>query len=186
MTNYEDCVVAGGHSPFTENNPPFNEEEYGNFNVLLSYPKTSDYKTLLERFKSAANNSLMVQTLGDFKANKAPETQNNPAYDRINQSQAGNIRTTMNDEFFSEAFLAFIHSLDRIFPGVGDDNNLLYGPAFEWCMDTVGVSKHMETNIPNLFAIGDGAGLSQGIMYSASTGIIAAKCIIERMNSDET
>ena len=53
-------------------------------------------------------------------------------------------------------------------------------------MDTVGVSKHMETNIPNLFAIGDGAGLSQGIMYSASTGIIAAKCIIERMNSDET
>ena len=186
MTNYEDCVVAGGHSPFTENNPPFNEEEYGNFNVLLSYPKTSDYKTLLERFKSAANNSLMVQTLGDFKANKTPGTQNNPAYDRINQNQAGNIRTTMNDEFFSEEFLAFIHSLDQIFPGVGDDNNLLYGPAFEWCMDTVGVSKHMETNIPNLFAIGDGAGLSQGIMYSASTGIIAAKCIIERMNSDET
>lgn len=186
MTNYEDCVVAGGHSPFTENNPPFNEEEYGNFNVLLSYPKTSDYKTLLERFKSAANNSLMVQTLGDFKANKTPGTQNNPAYDRINQNQAGNIRTTMNDEFFSEEFLAFIHSLDQIFPGVGDDNNLLYGPAFEWCMDTVGVSKHMETNMPNLFAIGDGAGLSQGIMYSASTGIIAAKCIIERMNSDET
>lgn len=186
MTNYEDCVVAGGHSPFTENNPPFNEEEYGNFNVLLSYPKTSDYKTLLERFKSAANNSLMVQTLGDFKANKTPETQNNPAYDRINQNQAGNIRTTMNDEFFSEEFLAFIHSLDRIFLGIGDDNNLLYGPAFEWCMDTVGVSKHMETNIPNLFAIGDGAGLSQGIMYSASTGIIAAKCITERMNSDET
>ena len=186
MTNYEDCVVAGGHSPFTENNPPFNEEEYGNFNVLLSYPKTSDYKTLLERFKSAANNSLMVQTLGDFKANKTPGMQNNPAYDRINQNQAGNIRTTMNDEFFSEEFLAFIHSLDQIFPGVGDDNNLLYGPAFEWCMDTVGVSKHMETNMPNLFAIGDGAGLSQGIMYSASTGIIAAKCIIERMNSDET
>ena len=63
---------------------------------------------------------------------------------------------------------------------------MLYGHVFEWCMDTVGVSKYMETSIPNLFAIGDGAGLSQGIMYSASTGIIAANCIIERMNSDET
>ena len=69
---------------------------------------------------------------------------------------------------------------------VYNDNNLLYGPAFEWCMDTVDVSKYMETSIPNLFAIGDGAGLSQGIMYSAATGVIAAKCIIERMNSDET
>lgn len=186
MTNYEDCVVAGGHSPFTENNSPFNEEEYGNFNVLLSYPYTSEYKILLDRFKTATNNSLMVQTLGDFKANKTPEMQNNPAYDRINQNQAGNIRTTINDEFFSEKFIEFIHSLNQIFPGVGDDNNLLYGPAFEWCMDTVGVSKYMETSIPNLFAIGDGAGLSQGIMYSAATGIIAAKCIIERMNLDET
>lgn len=186
MTNYEDCVVAGGHSPFTENNPPFNGEEYGNFNVLLSYPKTSDYKILLDRFRSASSNSLMVQTLGDFKSNKTPEKQSNPAYDRINQNQAGNIRTTINDEFFSDEFLAFIHSLNQIFPGVGDDNNLLYGPAFEWCMDTVGVSKYMETSIPNLFAIGDGAGLSQGIMYSASTGIIAANCIIGRMNSDKT
>lgn len=185
MTNYEDCVVAGGHSPFTENNPSFNEEEYGNFNVLLSYPKSSGYKTMLERFRSAAYTSLMVQTLKDFKDNKEPELKGNPAYARINQMQAGNIRATMDDEFFSQEFLAFIHSLDQIFPGIDDGNNLLYGPAFEWCMDTVAVSKHMETNIPNLFAIGDGAGLSQGIMYSASTGIIAAKCIIERMNSDE-
>lgn len=186
MTNYEDCVVAGGHSPFTENNPPFSEEEYGNFNVLLSYSKASNYKVLLERFKSAANNALMVQTLGDFKSQKTPVAQNNPAYNRINHNQVGNIRTTINDEFFAKEFLAFIHSLNQIFPGIGNDDNLLYGPAFEWCMDTVGVSNCMETNVRNLFAIGDGAGLSQGIMYSASTGIIAAKCIIERMNLDET
>lgn len=185
MTNYEDCVVAGGHSPFTENNSSFKEEKYGNFNVLLSYPPNSDYKTMLERFRSAANNSLMVQTLNDFKANKEPELQGNPAYARINQMKAGNIRATINDEFFSQEFLAFIYSLDKIFPGIGDGNNMLYGPAFEWCMDTAVVSKDMETDIPNLFAIGDGAGLSQGVMYSASTGIIAAKCIIERIKSDE-
>lgn len=185
MTNYEDCVVAGGHSPFTENNPPFNNEKYGNFNVLLSYPKTSDYKTMLERFKSTSKNSLVVQTLEDFKLGVMPNPQNNLAYARINPIQANNIRAIINDEFFSQEFLSFICSLDQIFPGIGDGSNLLYGPAFEWCMDTVEVSKYMETTIPNLFAIGDGAGLSQGIMYSASTGIIAAQCIIERMKCNE-
>ena len=44
----------------------------------------------------------------------------------------------------------------------------------------------METRLSNLFAIGDGAGLSQGIIYSATTGILAAKCIVERMIDDET
>jgi len=186
MTNYEGCVVAGGHSPFTENNLPFDSEEYGNFNVLLSYPKTYDYNEMLERFKSTASHTLLVQTLEDFKNNKTPEPKNNSAYARIKHMQFGNIRAAVNDEFFSQEFLAFIYSIDQIFPGLGNGDNLLYGPAFEWCMDTVCVSKYMETSLPNLFAIGDGAGLSQGIMYSASTGIIAAKCIIERLIHNET
>lgn len=185
MTNYEQCVVAGGHSPYTENNLPFAQAEYGNFNVLLSYPKTSNYRVLLERFKSVSANTLLVQKLGDFKSNKLPNLRDDFAYARASQAKAGNIRAIINDEIFSQEFLSFVDSLDRVFPGIGNDNNLLYGPAFEWCMDTVEVSKDMETNMPNLFAIGDGAGLSQGIMYSAATGMIAAKCIVERMMTNE-
>ena len=186
MTNYEGCVVAGGHSPYTVNNPPFSQEEYGNFNVLLSYSHNTDYKSKLERFKAAAKNSLMVQTLEDFKSSTTPNPQNYTKYERIKHAQIGNIRATIDDEFFAHEFLHFINDLDYIFPGIGRGNNLLYGPAFEWCMDTVDVSQHMETNITNLFTVGDGAGLSQGIIYSASTGIIAAECIIERMDSNET
>lgn len=185
MTNYENCTVAGGHSPFTENNEPFNEETYGNFNVLLSYPSTYDYKTMLRRFREASAGTLLVQSLEDFKNNRYPKQRHLSVYDRVNQMQVSNIRAVVDDEFFSRQFISFIESLDRIFPGIGDGDNLLYGPAFEWCMDTVDVSSKMETNLPNLFAVGDGAGISQGIMYSASTGIIAAKCIIERMMPNE-
>lgn len=186
MTRYEDCVVAGGHSPFTENNSSFEVEQYGNFNVLLYYPKTYDFNKMLERFKEVSKHSLLVQTLDDFRNNKVPESRVPPAYDRIRQMQVGNIRETIQDDFFTHEFLAFIDSLNQVFPGIAEGSNMLYGPSVEWCMDTVDVSENMETDLPNLFAIGDGAGLSQGIVYSASTGIIAAECIIERMMQNET
>lgn len=186
MARYEDWVVTGGHSPFTENNSPFEEEQYGNFNVLLYYPQTYDYKNMLERFKAVSDDSLLVQTLDDFRNNRVSEFKANPLYERIRQMQAGNMRGTIQDEFFSHEFLAFVDSLSEVFPGIAEGSNLLYGPAVEWCMDTVDVSEGMETELPNLFAVGDGAGLSQGIVYSASTGIIAAECIAERMVQDET
>ncbi len=42
------------------------------------------------------------------------------------------------------------------------------------------VNKNLETNLPNFFVAGDGAGLSRGIITSAATGIIAAKGIIKK------
>jgi len=185
-TNYEGYTVVGGHSPYTENNVMFGAEEFGNFNVLLSYPKSHDYKSIFEQFKMQSPNKLLVQSLGDFKQNRISDPRINPAYSRVTSYQVANIRKTIDDEFFAEEFLDFITSLSSIFPDVDNDDNLLYGPAFEWCMDTAKVSEHMETSLQNLFAIGDGAGLSQGIMYSAVTGMMAAEQIVERMMKDET
>jgi len=42
------------------------------------------------------------------------------------------------------------------------------------------VDKNLETNIPNFFTAGDGAGLSRGIVASAATGIIAARGILNK------
>ena len=39
----------------------------------------------------------------------------------------------------------------------------------------------METNIKNLFAAGDGAGLSRDIVNAAATGIMAAEGIIKKV-----
>ena len=41
-------------------------------------------------------------------------------------------------------------------------------------------SKHMKTRIKGLYAAGDGAGVSRGIVGAAATGIIAARDIIKK------
>ncbi|HIP25515.1 MAG TPA: NAD(P)/FAD-dependent oxidoreductase, partial [Archaeoglobus profundus] len=42
------------------------------------------------------------------------------------------------------------------------------------------VNSEMETNIPNVYAIGDGAGVSRGIVGAAVTGLIAAESILRK------
>jgi hypothetical protein len=44
----------------------------------------------------------------------------------------------------------------------------------------INVDKNMETNVPNLFVAGDGAGLSRGIIAAAATGLLAARGLMKK------
>ena len=45
------------------------------------------------------------------------------------------------------------------------------------------MDKNMKTRIEGLYAVGDGAGVSRGIVGAAATGIIAARDIIKKIES---
>jgi len=42
------------------------------------------------------------------------------------------------------------------------------------------VSNELETKIRNLFAIGDGAGITRGLIQASVSGVIAARAILKR------
>jgi len=46
------------------------------------------------------------------------------------------------------------------------------------------VSNELETKIANLFAIGDGAGITRGLLQASASGILAARAIAERIAQD--
>jgi len=45
----------------------------------------------------------------------------------------------------------------------------------------IAVSPEMETTITNLFTVGDGAGITRGLLQASASGIIAAQAIAKRM-----
>jgi len=73
-----------------------------------------------------------------------------------------------------------LDALNKVVPGVAEDSTLIYSPEIKFHALRVRVSRQMETDIKNLFAIGDGAGVSRGIVGSAFTGILAAREIARR------
>ena len=171
--------LVGGHALLPDT---ASSKGYSHFNILLSYPKDKfDYRSILNNFKKIAQNKIIVQDLGTFRDNVSPKKIRNY---KPHMSVMGNLRTIINDDFFINEFLSFLTSLGSIYPGLLNPANTLYGPVIEWHMDTIPVSAGMETKFPNLFVVGDGAGLSQGIVFSAVTGILSVHEVITRMKGE--
>ena len=65
--------------------------------------------------------------------------------------------------------------LDHLISGVASDSTLIYAPEIKYDSIKARVSTRMETNLKNLFAAGDGCGLSGDIINAAATGILATR-----------
>jgi uncharacterized FAD-dependent dehydrogenase len=70
-----------------------------------------------------------------------------------------------------------LECLDGVVPGIAEDSTLLYAPEVKFYAMQITVDENMETNVPNIFVAGDGAGLSRGIVTAAATGLLAARGI---------
>ena len=73
-----------------------------------------------------------------------------------------------------------LEKLDKVIPGVAEDGTLLYAPEIKFYAMRASVKEGMETSVENIFAAGDGAGLSRDIVNAAATGVIAARGIASK------
>jgi uncharacterized FAD-dependent dehydrogenase len=78
------------------------------------------------------------------------------------------------------SLLEMIEALDRFAPGVASRHTLLYGVEVKFYSARVRLTPALETQINNLFAVGDGAGVTRGLVQASASGIIAAREILAR------
>jgi uncharacterized protein len=76
--------------------------------------------------------------------------------------------------------LEMLHAMDKLAPGVADRSTLLYGVEVKFYSSRIEMSERLETAVENLFAVGDGAGVTRGLMQASASGVIAAREIIRR------
>lgn len=60
-------------------------------------------------------------------------------------------------------------------------HTLLYGVEVKFYSMRIKLSKSLETEIPHLFAIGDGAGVSRGLIQASASGVAVAREIKKRL-----
>jgi hypothetical protein len=75
----------------------------------------------------------------------------------------------------------FVHRLAALCPQAVHPHNLLYGPAVERWAPRFAVSDEMESDRPGLFLVGDGPGLTGGVVGAADTGWLAGDAIADRL-----
>ena len=70
-----------------------------------------------------------------------------------------------------------LKAFDKLAPGLYSQNTLLYGVEVKFYSSKIQVDDRFETKVKNLFAIGDGAGITRGLMQASVTGVAVARNI---------
>jgi uncharacterized FAD-dependent dehydrogenase len=74
-----------------------------------------------------------------------------------------------------------LQAMERLVPGIASDHTLLYGLEVKFYSSRPELNKSLETEVSNLFAVGDGAGVSRGLIQASASGVVAAREILRRL-----
>ena len=78
--------------------------------------------------------------------------------------------------------IEMIYALDKIAPGMANDDTLLYGVEVKFYSSRLKLTAELETEIPNMFGVGDGAGVTRGLSQASASGVHVARIIGKRMS----
>jgi uncharacterized FAD-dependent dehydrogenase len=76
--------------------------------------------------------------------------------------------------------MEMLEVLDNVSPGVNSGDTLLYGVEVKYYSMRLKLTQHLETEIKNLYAVGDGAGVTRGLIQASISGVVAAREVMNR------
>ena len=126
----------------------------------------------------------IIQTLKDLRDGRRSE------WHRINK---GFIEPTLKDCVAGDLALVLperilvniiegLETLDKIMPGINNDETLLYGPEIKFFSNEITTDNQFKLENDNIYFIGDGSGKAGNIVTAAATGLVAARDILNKCN----
>jgi len=161
-----------------------------NFALLVSKEFTSPFDSPIAYGKyiaSLANmlgDGVIVQRLGDLLDGRRSTTERikrSLLQPTLPEAVPGDLSLVLPYRFLTD-IIEMLQALDKIAPGVYSKHTLLYGVEVKFYSSRVNVSNKLETQISNLFAIGDGAGITRGLAQASASGVFVAREILSRLN----
>ena len=159
-----------------------------NFALLVSKTFTEPFKEPIAYGKNIAalanmlGGGVLVQRLGDLLAGRR-STERRIARGMVTPSLAeatpGDLSLVLPYRHLVD-ILEMMQALDKVAPGIYSRHTLLYGVEVKFYSARPRLHPTLETQIANLFAVGDGAGVTRGLIQASVSGVWAAREIRRR------
>lgn len=75
--------------------------------------------------------------------------------------------------------MEMLAALNAIMPGVDGPHTLLYGVEVKFYSLRLALGAGLETSIAGLYAAGDGAGVTRGLVQASASGLVAARAFLD-------
>ncbi len=179
--NYYGYICVNGHALKDVKSNNTNFAFISKVNLTEPVTNTRLYGESIARIANVLGDGKpIIQSLKDLKNGRRSE------WHRINK---GFIEPTLKDCVAGDLALVLPHriitnilegleTLDKIIPGVANDDTLLYGPEIKFFSNEIQTNNHFKLENDNIYFIGDGAGKAGNIVTAAATGLVAARDIL--------
>jgi uncharacterized FAD-dependent dehydrogenase len=180
--SYDGIVTVNGQS-YAER-----KTDNTNFAILVSTKFTEPFREpiaygkYIARLTNLLSGGVILQRLGDLESGRRSTEE------RINRSLVvptlknatpGDLSFVLPYRYLAD-IREMLQAIDQVSPGVNSKDTLLYGAEVKFYTSRLELTNHLETRIRNLYTIGDGAGVTRGLIQASVSGLIAAKEILKR------
>ncbi len=182
--NTNGIVTVNGHS-FED---PDKKTDNTNFALLVAkhfsepFKDSNGYGESIARLSNMLGGGVIVQRFGDLERGRRSTKQ------RIEE---GTVRPTLNatpgdlslvlPKRILDGIIEMIYALDKIAPGMANDDTLLYGVEVKFYNMEVELDENLETNHKGLYVIGDGSGVTHSLSHASASGVYVADHIVKHL-----
>jgi uncharacterized FAD-dependent dehydrogenase len=175
-------ITVNGHS-YAER-----KTENTNFALLVSTAFTKPfnqpiaYGRYLARLANILSGGVLLQRLGDLMEGRrsTPERiERGLVKPTLKNATPGDLSFALPYRYLTD-LVEMLTAMDKLVPGVASHHTLLYGIEVKFYSSRPQLSPSLETEVSGMFAIGDGAGVSRGLIQASVSGVVAAREIASR------
>ena len=176
-------ITVNGHSYADR------KSENTNFALLVStnftrpFHEPIAYGKYLARLANILSGGVLVQRLGDLMKGRrsTPERIKRGLVEpSLQNATPGDLSFVLPYRHLT-GLVEMLQAMDKLAPGIACRHTLLYGVEVKFYSCRPQLSPNLETEISNMFAVGDGTGVSRGLVQASASGVVAAREILRRI-----
>jgi len=179
---YDPVITVNGHSYANR------KSNNTNFALLVSTTFTEPFREpiaygkYLARLANILSGGVLVQRLGDLMnghRSTPVRIERGLVQPTLRSATPGDLSFVLPYRHLT-GLIEMLQTMDKLAPGVASSHTLLYGVEVKFYSCQLQLSPCLETEVSNMFATGDGAGVSRGLIQASASGVVAAREILRR------
>ncbi|OFW56766.1 MAG: FAD-dependent oxidoreductase [Candidatus Solincola sediminis] len=180
VERFGDVLTVNGHS-YAEQ-----RTDNSNFALLVSTTFTEPFREpiaygkYIARLANLLGEGILVQRLGDLlegHRSTPRRISRSTVQPTLASATPGDLSFVLPYRYISD-ILEMLEALDNLCPGLYQRDTLLYGVEVKFYSSRPKLGADLQAEIRGLYAIGDGAGITRGLVQASAAGIVAAQSIL--------
>lgn len=191
MNPYGEVVSENTNGIVTVNGHSYADDalhtENTNFALLVSnkftepFEDSNEYGEAIASLSNMLGGGVLMQRFGDLvKGRRSSDRRMEKCFTRPTLNATPGDLSLVIPKRQLDDIIEMIYALDKIAPGIANEDTLLYGVEVKFYNSKVSVDKSLMTKIPNLYALGDGSGVTHSLSQASASGVYVARILADK------